>query len=530
MTTIRGQMIAPMVCAGLLWGSLSWFLGAEWSLSEQYSYGWFVPLLTAALFAMRWPDRPTARPTEFSGARSFLVIGLGVFSLAAVPFVRLVEVANPDWRPLGWLHAFVVCGLTLLALWLVGGRPWLPHFSFPVLFFLVAVPWPRGLEDFIIQQLMRGVAQLAVDSVALLGVPALAEGNLIRIGAGVVGVNEACSGVRSLQTSLMLGLLLGELYRFSVPRRVAMFAGAIGVALLANVFRTTYLVWLAASRSLAAVERQHDVIGYLILGAVFLGSIGLAAWLKRGAASAPATTESAPNSSPRILPTWIFVAVAAWLGLTEIGVEGWFRWHERGLAATPRWAVAWPEKAAGFRDLAIAESTARILRFDDGRAVFWTASDAGRTRDRMAYFFRWKPGRNSAQLAADHRPDVCLPAAGLRQVADHGRQTWTVAAGGPEIPFQHFQFVRRATNRDQILHVFYCLAEDVPREQLGFNPYNSSGGFDHIRKRVAVALAGRRNLGQQMLEVILPDAGSAAEAEAEFAALLPTLIRPGPSS
>ena len=519
-----------LACAGLLWGSLSWFLGAEWSLSEQYSYGWFVPLLAAAFFALRWPDRPESRPPAAGGAKRRGAIAIVVVLLLLIPFIRLVEAANPEWRPLGWVHALAVSAVSLLTLWIAGGRPWLRHFAFPVLFFLVAVPWTRGFEDFVIQQLMRGVAQIAVDAVALLGVPADAEGNLIRIGTGVVGVNEACSGVRSLQTSLMLGLLLGEIYRFSPVRRGVMLTGAVGVALLANVIRTTYLVWLAAGRGLAAVERQHDVIGYLILGAVFLGSVGLAAWLRRGESPPPTASGDPARGPTRGLPARAFLAAAVWLVLAEIGVEGWFRWHERELAATPRWTIAWPERAAGFRELVIAENTARILRFDDGRGVIWSASEAGLPRERMVYFFRWKPGRNSAQLAADHRPDVCLPAAGLKQVANHGARSWPVAPDRPGIAFQHFEFSRRAGGREQKLNVFYCLAEDIPRADLGFNPFMSSGALDHIGKRIRVALAGRRNLGQQMLEIVLFDAGSAPEAEREFADLLPSLIRPAPAS
>ncbi len=91
--------------------------------------------------------------------------------------------------------------------------------------------------------------------------------------------------------------------------------------------------------------------------------------------------------------------------------------------------------------------------------------------------------------------------------------------------FSTFEFARRGTGRPQTLDVFYCLADDVPRAELGFNPYVSTGGWDHLRKRIRVALAGRRNLGQQMLQVIVIDAGSAAEAEREFSALLPTLLR-----
>ena len=526
----RSRWWAVILCAAILWGVLSWFLGAEWSLSEQYSYGWFVPLLAAGLFVLRWPDRPAAAAPQSHAAVSAVAMAGVIGALGALPFVRLVEIANPDWRPLGWVHAMLVAGLTLFGIWHAGGRPWLRHFAFPVFFFLVAVPWTRGFEDSVIQVLMRGVAHVAVDLVALFGVPAMAEGNLIRIGSGVVGVNEACSGVRSLQTSLMLGLLLGELNRFSVLRRLAVVAGAVGVALVANTIRATYLVWVAADRGLAAVEQQHNVIGYLILVSVFLGTLGLAAWLKGGVAP---PMNSPPNrSAARFLaaPAWVFLLVAAWLAVSEIGVEAWYRWHERGLEATPRWTVVWPENAPGFRALPIAESAERILRYDEGRGANWSATGSGRPNDRALYFFRWKPGRNSAQLAADHRPDVCLPAAGLQQVADHGRRAWPVGSGRPGVVFQHYEFARRGAGRPQSLDVFYCLAEDLPRAELGFNPYVSTGGWDHLRKRIGVALAGRRNLGQQMLQVIVFDADSPADAEREFSTLLPTLLRfPGAS-
>jgi len=88
----------------------------------------------------------------------------------------------------------------LAFLWSVGGVSWLRHFAFPVAFTLIAVPWVSPLEEPIVQGLMRVVAAISSELVALFGIPAQLEGNLIRIPNGLVGVNEACSGVRSLQT------------------------------------------------------------------------------------------------------------------------------------------------------------------------------------------------------------------------------------------------------------------------------------------------------------------------------------------
>ncbi len=79
---------------------------------------------------------------------------------------------------------------------------------------------------------MRIVANVAAETAMLLGIPAQVEGNLIRVSAGLLGLNEACSGIRSLQTSLMIGLLFGELKRLSFLRRVALVIGAVVIALL----------------------------------------------------------------------------------------------------------------------------------------------------------------------------------------------------------------------------------------------------------------------------------------------------------
>src|SRR6202040_4046450 len=126
----------------------------------------------------------------------------------------------------------------------------------------------------IVQGLMRVVAAISSELVALFGIPAQLEGNLIRIPNGLVGVNEACSGVRSFQTSLMIGLLFGELKRLSIFRRVILvFAAA--AAFVDNCARAFFLVWIAATRNMATANSWHDFAGYAIVGLVFVGSLAL---------------------------------------------------------------------------------------------------------------------------------------------------------------------------------------------------------------------------------------------------------------
>src|SRR5205814_1631952 len=214
--------LAGLIALATLWFVLCWQLSGEWSLNEQYNYGWFVPFFALYLFWLRWEDRPPMEiPNPKSQIRNHRVAAIiaaliGFAALLLLLPVRLFEIGNPDWRPLSWVHASIVATLTLLYVWHRGGTLWLRHFAFPILFIFVAVPWVTPIEVPVVQGLMQIVAAIASEIAALFGIPAHLEGNLIRIPNGLVGVNEACSGVRSLQTSLMIGLLFGELKRLSI--------------------------------------------------------------------------------------------------------------------------------------------------------------------------------------------------------------------------------------------------------------------------------------------------------------------------
>src|SRR5207248_6049155 len=236
---------------------------------------------------LRWGDRPSP---EVGGQKSeirkwvavLLMVGAAVILLP----LRVFEVASSDYRPLGWLHAFAAVTITLSILYLIGGGSWLRHFAIPVLVLLTAVPWVTAIEAPLIEGLMRGVAAIAAETLALFGIPAEAGGNLLRLPFGLVGVNEACSGVRSLQTSIMIGLLFGELKRLSLGQRIFLVIAGVGIALFANFLRVLFLVSMAShAHDVSVVNKWHDLAGYGILVAVFIGTMAIAWRLGRGAGS-----------------------------------------------------------------------------------------------------------------------------------------------------------------------------------------------------------------------------------------------------
>ena len=547
----RSRSVSPttvllFATLGLLWFILCRDLSLEWSSNEQYSYGWFVPFFAVFLFWLRWEDaQPHLRGSRLSVNGRLIAIG-AIVALALIAPIRLFEVANPDWRPLSWVHALTVVGLTLLVLGYGGGRSAVRHFAFPVCFILVAVPWLTPIEAPLVQSLMRIVAAFATETLTLFGIPAQLEGSLIRVSTGVVGVNEACSGVRSLQTSLMIGLLFGELKRLTIARRFLLVGAALAIALCANFGRALFLVWIAATQNLAAVERWHDLAGYAIVGAVFLGTIALAsalANLEGRALSRPSLRpdgEGKPPARPSLAPLGnfkaILIAVLAWLLFVEAGVAGWYRWHERRLVPGRAWTVQWTENAAGFKEVPIDAHTRETLRYDEGREAIWSFAPFVREDsapvDRAAvaylFFFRWEPGTATVLRARAHRPDICLPAAGWAQAGAPETRSYPVGDGFA-LPFQHLSFVRESPgSRPFYAETFFCLREDRVRPDEQGAPDDRTP-FSHwsIPERWEVVRKGLRNPGQQVMEFILLTRHrlSAAEAEAEFGHLAPKLVR-----
>jgi exosortase len=494
---------------GFLW--FQWFnhLRLEWTVNPQYAYGWAVPVLAAFL---AWTGRAGAQATQttarpISPAWWWVMAALALLWLPA----RLVAEANPDWRLVSWALALIAVGLTLGALQRTLGARWRP-FVFPVLFTLVAVPWPTLLEGPLIRALTGWNLTACVEILGWLGVPAMPHGNVIEISTGVVGVEEACSGIRSFQASLMIALFLGHYYGLGWRPRIGLVAAGFGLSLLFNVARTTLLVWVASRKGVDAITDWHDPAGVPILVGCFLGVWGVAAWLARrktrvaDESSAPAPVSSAGNvhSQPAFLPA--AVALLVWLGVAETAVALWFRAHEREARPQAVWTVAWPTNAPGFRALTLPEQNRRLLRFDEAGTAQWRAEDGTPVQ---AIFLRWEPGRVAAKLARSHTPEVCLTAAGAVLQGPPRSRRFSVA--GLELEFEVYDF--------DGLRAYYCLWADRAAAQ-----ESSSVSLTYARRWQAVR-EGRRNLGQRSLEVAFWTHGDAAETDTMMAALLAELVR-----
>ena len=496
----------PIVFFGALWIDMVRQLSYQWGASEQYAYGWFVPFLALALFWKRWMTRPASQPAT---QPSWLWLLVAVLVVSLLP-VRVVHEINPDWPLCNWLLALLVVGLSLYAVFLAGGWLWLKHFAFPVCFILIAVRWPYRIEHGLTQGLMRVVAGLTVEILGWFNLPAFQRGNLIELSTGVVGVDEACSGIRSFQSTLMAALFLGELYLLTWPRRIWLLTGGVLLSFCFNVVRTLILAW-QASISIKALEKWHDPAGMMIFLISFACLWAIGALLrKKGERPSPASISqpSTLNSQP-FLRRYL-IGVGCWalcvVGLTEV----WYRSHESKTSGTFHWSVALPESNPAFQKIEMAPRSLKLLAFDLGSTGRWHEENGS---EWTLYFFRWNPRSVQSVIHSRlHRPDVCLPAAGLRQVSESKLKFFD--AGELKLPFRRYVY----ESPGNTLYVFFCQWEDGAEKQSGMQASKGADRFQSV-------LTGRRLLGQQTLEIILTGCENIDQAEAQVRSRLPSLIR-----
>lgn len=497
------KWIVPILALILAWYSVIRIMWNDWLHDPQYSYGVIVPILVLGLMMRRWGDRPDPRVTNRFG--SWMAAVIAVASVAVISLLIPFSQANPEWRPLGGMSAVAAIVLSLVLVFIIGGRSWLVHFAFPLGFFLIAVPWPRNFENWVMGRLMECNTSATLEILHWAGREAAARGNLILLPCGTLGIEEACSGVRSLQSGLMVALFLGEFFRLRAGRRLLLLVIAVAAALLGNIFRSSFLAMIASRNGLAAVGSWHDVAGIMVLVLTF-GIVVLSAVLLRKNGSA-ATRPARP-----VLPSWlisrpralVMSVVLAMLVLSLAGTEFWFSSHESGQEAVS-WSLRSRSGSRGVEPVIIPEAVMRMLFNPEGFSERWITVSGLQAQ---VFYFRWPAGRTAVQAVSMHNPEVCLRSIGMSMVG--ALAPLTVARNGIRIPFRSWLFEQNG----RPVYVFQAIVEDGSTGEDAAEAIPDTMGGRLQRLRTA-----RRNAGERMVEVAfwnLPDEASARTAMAAY--------------
>jgi exosortase len=246
-------LLLPAAC--LAWALWPTFveLTRAWN-DPQYSHGWLVPVFAAFLLWSRRGklDAAALRPSWW-----------GLPPLAVGLALRLVGAAYY----LNWLEMFAILpcawGLCLLA---GGGAAW--RWAWPgILFLAFMIPLPYSLATFLSRPLQWLATLCSTFVMQTIGLPAVAEGNIIHINENMLNIVEACSGLRMLMVFIAMATAFAVIVRRPWVDKVLLIASAIPIALVSNILRITLtgVLYESGVSSEAAHVFFHDLAGWLMM-------------------------------------------------------------------------------------------------------------------------------------------------------------------------------------------------------------------------------------------------------------------------
>lgn len=273
----------------------------------------------------------------------------------------------------GTASQFALVGLLVLCVPALYGWGIARALAFPLLFTFFSVPF----GEFLVPTMMNWTADFTVGALRLVGVPVYKEGLFFVIPSGSWSVIEACSGVRYLIASFMVGTLFAYLNYRSFQRRALFMVMSVVVPLLANWLRAFMIVMLGHfSNNTIAVGVDHLLYGWVFFGIViglmfFIGAKwsdasepGISGHSATIGGLATEPTASLPRLVWMLATFLVLIAAVQWwkahLDGTDAGVpelppaatpSGW-RVSNAALPWRPAYAGANSERAIAFEDAA----------------------------------------------------------------------------------------------------------------------------------------------------------------------------------
>lgn len=225
-----------------------------WQRSDTFAHAFVVPPISLWLI---WRQR-----------EALALLGPEPCFWFAIPFLAAALAwLLGDLVAVNALTQLALVAMLVLSVPLVLGHRVAWQIAFPLAFLFFAVP----IGEFMMPTLMEATADFTVAALRVSGLPVYREGLQFVIPSGSWSVVEACSGLRYLMASVMVGTLFAYLNYNSLRRRLIFIAFAFLLPLLANWLRAYMIVMLGhLSDNALATGADHLVYGWVFFGIIML--------------------------------------------------------------------------------------------------------------------------------------------------------------------------------------------------------------------------------------------------------------------
>ena len=218
----KGLVIAGLVAA--LYGPVLTQMVIQWWQDPDYGDRFVVPVFVGYVLSQRRHKlrQVSLEPNNFGfplmlGAIGLLIVG----TLGAELFVSRSSLL------------FLLGGILLF----FAGWKMLSAVAFPLAFLALMIPLPALIYNQVTFPLQLLASRLASNSLELLGIPVLREGNVLVLPNYSLEVVEACSGIRSLMSLIALAVAYGYFVEQRLWARITLVVMMLPIAVASNALR-----------------------------------------------------------------------------------------------------------------------------------------------------------------------------------------------------------------------------------------------------------------------------------------------------
>lgn len=504
-----------LILLGVLVLVVSVLLWPQWLKNPDLSHGLFMPVI----FALLIHEARASGPARYvrGPAMSFALLALLVAGIAGFGAGSMYAIATEWSHPLvGFTYAsslslFLFAGIIAFANERVRLIPLNWNAMLAAGLWVLSAPIPPGTYMRLTLGLQLWVSEHVLNALHLLGIAANRQGNVIELATTSVGVEDACSGIRSLVSCVFAAFFFsGYLLRRPWPRAV-LIAMAAPLAIFMNFLRSLALT-LLANNQVDISGAWHDATGFAVLGVTAALLAGLAVILGRSRAAVPVAAPSDRvhvGPAPRHQQPMLCGALAvATLLIAFFGVH--FRLTPESKVVAPNVEDLLPSTAAGWR-VGPAQDLNRFrdaLQTDHFAQRTYLRDTADGPVQITLYVAYWAPGQANVSLVATHTPDSCWPGVGWKPVFISDTRE-AIVVQGRALPIAEHRLFQ---NREYPQHVwFWHIYDGAPIKHLNpLSPRNvlkiaTRYGFKRAGDQMFVRVSSNRALGDLANDPLLAD-------------------------
>jgi len=290
-----------------------------WAGAPEDSYGVMIPPVAAFLI---WQQKDRLERIPFTG--SWLGVAVVLLGGAFLGFGQLGTI----FTIVQYAYVITLYGLILSFL----GWPAYRIIAVPLLILLFMIPMPQFFMANLSMALQLLSSQIGVFVIRLFSISVFLEGNVIDLGIYKLQVAEACSGLRYLESLMIIGFLVAYFYKGARWKRIVLFLSSIPITVLMNSIRIGIIGFTVEHWGIGMAEGfLHEFQGWMIFMVCTIMMIAEIAllnqfghesgnWRQLFGVEFPVRTPAGAPIQQRRIPTSFIASAAILLAFTAMTV------------------------------------------------------------------------------------------------------------------------------------------------------------------------------------------------------------------